>query len=141
MTTICGYFTEIPKEAKEIDSLASKFRDILEDLGLDNPYEFFDIDDLKPEEKERIKRLNLEDLLGEQVTKEDFDIPMTKFLINRLGQLKHTKALGKLLKNIDNLHPVLAEIIRYIAEIGEGIKPNEENELGVYCSINFKIPC
>ena len=118
------------KEKKEIDSLASKFRDILEDLGLDNPYESFDIDDLSPEEKERIKRLNLDDLLDEQVSKEDFDIPMAKFLINRLGQLKHTKALGKLLKNIDNLHPVLAEIIRYIAEIGEGIKPNERERVG-----------
>lgn len=118
------------KEKKEIESLASKFRNILEDLGLDNPYESFDFDDLKPEEKERIKGLNLEDLLDRQISKEDFDISMTKFLINRLGQLKHTKVLGKLLKSIDNLHPVLSEIIRYISEIGEGLKPNERERVG-----------
>jgi hypothetical protein len=117
-------------EKKEIESLASRFREILSDLGLDNPYESFDINDLKPEEKERLKGLNLESLLEVQIPKEDFDIPMTKFLINRLGQLGRAAVVDKLLKNIDNLHPVLAEIIRYITEIGEGLSGGERERVG-----------
>lgn len=91
-----------------------------------------DIDDLKPEEKERIDGLNLSSLLEEQISREDFDIPMTKFLINRVGQLKHKGVLSKLVRNIDTLHPVLAEIIRYVAEIGEGLDASTRERVGSF---------
>lgn len=115
---------------KEIDSLSSRFREILSDLGLDDPYESFNMDDLSDDQKKSLQSLNLEALLNEQISKEEFDIPLTKFLINRIGRLKYTNALRKLMNNIDSLHPVLPEIIRYVAEIGEGLSPSTRERVG-----------
>jgi hypothetical protein len=69
-------------------------------------------------------------LLHEQLAKDEIDIPMTKFLVNRLGQLKRREPLDDLLARIDNLHPVLSEIIRYLSEIGEGLTEPTRHEIG-----------
>ena len=119
-------------EQKEIKSLGAEFDAVLAGLRLQNPYDPIDYDDLSPQLKERINGLNLENLLHEQLAKDEIDISTTKFLINRLGQLKRTAPLNSILAVIDNLHPVLAEIIRYMSEIGEGLTQEKRQEVGAF---------
>lgn len=120
------------EEQKEIKSLANGFDEIIFSLDLENPYEPLDYDFLSPEIQAKINGLNLESLLYEQLEKEEIEISMTKFLINRLGQLKRIEPLNKLLDSIDNLHPVFSEIIRYLSEIGEGLTPEKRKEIGSF---------
>ncbi len=117
-------------EQKEIKSLVDGFDDIIDGLGLQNPYDPIDYDDLSPEIQAKINGLNLENLLYEQLAKDEIDIPTTKFLINRLGRLKRTEPLDNILAAIDNLHPVLSEIVRYLSEIGEGLSQEKRQEIG-----------
>ena len=117
-------------EQKEITSLFTGFDEILDSLGLENPYQAIDYNDLSPEVQKRIDGLNLENLLYEQLGKEEIDIPTTKFLINRLGQLKRLEPLNNILSAIDNLHPILSDIIRYLSEIGEGLSEAKRQEVG-----------
>lgn len=119
-------------EQKEISSLIDGFDEIIGSLGLQNPYDPIDYNDLSPEMKAKINGLNLESLLYEQLEKDEIDISMTKFLINRLGQLKRTEPLDRLLDSMDKLHPVLSEIIRYLAEIGEGLSPEKRQDIGSF---------
>ena len=101
-------------------------------MGLQNPYDPIDYDDLSPEMQAKINGLNLDSLLNEQLEKDEIDISMTKFLINRLGQLKRTDPLDRLLESVDNLHPVLSEIIRYLAEVGEALTPEKRQGIGSF---------
>jgi hypothetical protein len=117
-------------EQKEIKSLVTEFDTIIAGLGLQNPYDPIDYDELSPSIKEKIDGLNLESLLDAQLEKDEIDISPTKFLINRLGRLKRTEPLDRLLYSIDNLHPVLSEIIRYLSEIGEGLTEEKRQEIG-----------
>ena len=117
-------------EQKEIKSLASGFDSIIGGLGLLNPYEPIDYIDLSPQMQAQIDGLNLESLLYEQLAKDEIDISTTKFLINRLGQLKRTEPLDSIMATLDNLHPVLSEIIRYLAEVGEGLTQEKRQEIG-----------
>ena len=119
-------------EQKEIKSLVDGFGEIVSGLELQNPYDSIDYYDLTSDMQEKINGLNLENLLYEQLEKDEIDISMTRFLINRLGQLKRIEPIEKLLASIDNLHPVLSEIIRYLAEIGEGLSSENRQEIGAY---------
>lgn len=115
---------------KEINSLVSEFDAIIDGLGLVNPYDLIDYWDLSPEYQEQIDSLNLENLLYEQLKKDEIDIPTTKFLINRLGQLQNTEPINEILKSIDDLHPVLPEIIRYLSDIEDCLTPEKRIEIG-----------
>lgn len=118
------------EEQRVINSLAVDFGDIIQELGLDNPYEPIEYYDLPLEVQEKIDRLNLASLLNDQITKDEIDISTTKFLINRLGQVKSIEPLDNILSNIENLHPVLAEVIRYLAEIGGGLSSEKRTQIG-----------
>jgi len=119
-------------EQKEIKSLVTGFDSIIAKLGIENPYESIDYTALPLEIQTKIDGLNLESLLYQQLAKDEIDISTTKFLINRLGQMKRIEPLDKILESIENLHPVLAEIIRYLAEIGEGLTPDKRQEIGSF---------
>jgi len=120
------------EERKEIEALAEGFDEIVESLGLDNPYEPIDYDTLPREIQEQIKGLNLKGLLDKQLEAEEIDISMTKFLINRLGQFRQKAPLRRLLTETDKLYPVFAEVIRYLARLTEDIKPNSRVKIGKF---------
>jgi hypothetical protein len=115
---------------RELHGLLDGFEGILQELGIDNPYEDIDYFQLAPEIRQKIDGLNLESLLHQQLGRDEIDIPMTRFLINRLGQIKRSEPLDALLAAIDNLHPVLPEIIRYVAEIGGGLSESRRQHIG-----------
>lgn len=115
---------------KEIRALDASFGGILQDLGIDNPYEDINYSDLAPDVQKKIDGLNLENLLYDQLGKDEIDISMTKFLINRLGQIRRMQPLDALLGSVDSLHPVLPEIVRFLSEIGGGLSVGKRSEVG-----------
>ncbi|HKZ82866.1 MAG TPA: RNA-directed DNA polymerase [Anaerolineae bacterium] len=120
------------EERKEIESLAAGFDEIIDALGLNNPYEMIDYDLLSPDVKAQIDGLNLEGLLDKQMEADDIDISMTKFLINRLGQLQRLAPLRKLIIETDKLYPVFPEVIRYLARLVDIIEPDRRVKIGKY---------
>ncbi|MEO8395731.1 MAG: hypothetical protein ABI700_22240 [Chloroflexota bacterium] len=96
----------------------------------DNPYQTLDYDSLAPEAQVKIDKLNLEQLLDEQLEADEIDIPMLKFLISRFGQLQNTSVLTKLLTETEKLYPVFPEIIGYLSEIANVLSPVRAEKIG-----------
>ncbi len=117
-------------EKKEVRSLAESFKGIVYELGLITPYEPFDYEALDFDQKEKIDCLNLEGLLDQQLELDEIDIRLTKYLINRLGQLQQVSIIKKLLSNLDALHPVFPEIVRYLARLVDVIPETSRARIG-----------
>lgn len=128
------FFAEVldTEERKEIEALASNFGEIISSLGLDNPYEPINYFELESETRQQIDALNLEDLLGKQIASDEIDISLTRFLINRLGQLRRTKVIRLLLHNSDKLYPVFPEIISYLAHLTNDLQPDVRGRIGAF---------
>ena len=98
----------------ELNSLSDKLRQILEDMGIEDPYEEIEYDLLADEYKQEIDSLNLIEILKEQIENNELDMPIIKFVLRRLSQFDNLKALDVVLKNIDKLYPVFTDVIRYV---------------------------
>jgi len=61
-------------ERREIAKLAESFEEIVEYLGLDNPYEPIDYDSLSDDVRRQIDGLNLGALLDQQLDSEEIDL-------------------------------------------------------------------
>lgn len=118
------------KEQKEIKELAAGIDPIFSQIGLDDPYGVIRHEVLHGDIQEKLDGLNLDVFLENQLNKEEIDISMTKYIINRSRQIRNKKLLAKILSNIDELHPVLAEVIEYFREIKNRITENERKEIG-----------
>ena len=104
---------------RELNSLHGKFDQLIGELDLSDPYEKIDYDKLTDTQKELLDSLNLKDLLNKQIHKEgEIDIPLVRFLLNRLAQIRDSSMVNGLLNNLDTLHPVFPDIIKYIEQLG-----------------------
>jgi len=120
------------EERKELSALVENFSAIVSYLGLDNPYEEINYDELPDDVRKQIDGLNLGGLLQQQLDSDEIDIPMTKFLLNRLGQLKQTEPLRRVLKATDKLYSVFAEVIRYIARLIDTLNDQQRQRVGTH---------
>ena len=113
----------------ELEHLSKSFAEIVDKLGLDNWYEEIDYDDLDNEQKSSVDALNLEELLTEQLHREHIDIQVTKFILRRLGQLQDADVADKILSSIDNLYPVLSDVVAYLGNL-KHLTENHRLEIG-----------
>ncbi len=103
---------------QEVNSLHDKFDHLVSELGLTDRYEHIDYGDLTEDQKKLVDSLNLKDLLSEQTHGNgEIDIPLVRFLLRRLAQLRDPSAVDELLNNLDTLHPVFPDIVRYIEQL------------------------
>jgi len=102
---------------RELDSLHSRFEDLVGELGLDDWYEPIDYDDLEPEQQTAIDALNLEQLLRDELERDEPELPLVRFVLRRLGQLGNDSALDDLFDSLDKLHPALPDICRYVKNL------------------------
>jgi acyl carrier protein len=102
------------EEEHEINSLSQRFRTILAEIGILDPYEELDYDELDPDDREAMDSLNLVEVLLEQLEESDIDLPLVKFIIRRLGQMDNIDAVDVVIDNIDALYPLFKEVIVYI---------------------------
>lgn len=120
------------EERKELKALTEGFSEILEIMGIDNPYGELDYDSLPTDFQKQIDGLNLEGLLEKQLEAEEIDIATTRFLINRLGQLGRLSPLKKMLEATDKLYPVFTEVIRYLARQTDSLTPESRVKIGKF---------
>lgn len=134
-TTIltCEKFSEIflkSDSAKELDSLESKFDELITDLDLGDRYQVINYDDLTEEQQEIVDSLNLSALFKEELLKDsDIDMSMLRFVLRRLGQLGDKTVLPHIFDNINILHPILPDVIKYIEAL-RGLSERHKNRIG-----------
>ena len=103
---------------QEVTSLHDKFDHLVSELGLKDRYEHIDYSDLTEDQKKLVDSLNLKDLLSEQIDGNgEIDIPLVRFLLRRLAQLRNPSAVDELLNSLDTLHPVFPDIVRYVEQL------------------------
>jgi Reverse transcriptase (RNA-dependent DNA polymerase) len=110
------YFLSSPED-KELDELRERFATVLDELGLSDPYEQIDYDDLTDEQRELVDSLNLQGLFSEEIKKHDSDLSILRFVLRRLSQLGDNCLVEMVLANIEVLHPIFPEIIRYFQNL------------------------
>lgn len=101
----------------ELKSLSEKLRGILRELGVADPYGRVKYMDLDPEEQKRVNELNLVAILKEQITNDDIDIPICRFVLRRLSQFDDMNGVELVLKHIDRLYPVFTDVIQYLQDL------------------------
>jgi hypothetical protein len=104
-------------EDKELDELRERFAALLAELGLSDPYEEINYDDLTTEQRDIVDSLNLQGLFLLEVDKHDPDLSILRFVLRRLGQLGDNCLIETLFEKIEVLHPVYPEIVKYFINL------------------------
>lgn len=105
-------------EHHELDTLSNRFYEIISKIGLNNPYDPIDFEDLASSVQQELVNLNLEELLKEQIESEELDIPITKFILRRLAQLEYNN-VDIILENLDKFYPVFKDVAVYFSMLKE----------------------
>lgn len=116
-------------EEREIDSLYDKFQQLIRDLGLSNPYEEINYEDLDQEQQELIDSLNLIELFREEIEKADCDFGIIKFVLRRMGQLGDDLLVDEIFEKLDTLYPAFSDIIKYLSNLRH-LKSKRFHEIG-----------
>lgn len=118
------------EERHELNNLAERFRNILKDIGLSDPYQELDYEDLKPEKQNLIDSLNLMEILEEQTSNHsDLNISLVRFVLRRLKQIDSEDCIDLVLDQIDALYPVFRDVIEYLQAL-RSLKQSRKQEIG-----------
>ncbi len=98
-------------------------------LGRADAYEDIDYDDLDPNDQALVDELNLEDLLRQQLARDDIDVGIMKFILRRLAQLDDKDVVDELLGEIDHCYPVVSHLVEYLLNL-ESLEEPEKHEIG-----------
>lgn len=123
------YLEEFSPDDEDLERsrLSEEFERIIEELGLDDPYEPIEYETLAPEIKTRVDQLNLIGILEEQIDLEiDANTLTVKFLLRRLAQLGDSDALEMLISAPRVLYLVLRGFADYVLTLAD----SEGAELG-----------
>ena len=104
-------------ERREVDTLSSRFYELIKSLGIDDPYEDIDFDSLTPDAQRKLEALNLHGILEEQLKAEEPDLSLMKFLLRRLGQVGRGDSSGLVLKKFRRCVPVVKEAVEYLMQV------------------------
>jgi hypothetical protein len=115
---------------REFNALSESFWDIIQQLGLADPYGIIDDEDLTPGVREEISALNLGSILKEQLAADEIDIKLVRFLIRRMGQLQRKDVIWSLLDESEKLYPVFSDIVQYISKIGHLLSATAKHKAG-----------
>ncbi len=97
--------------------------------GLDQ-YAEINYEDLTDEQKAIVDSLNLWQILRAQLEADGaLDIPLTRFVLRRIAQLRLHDEDGLLLSNVARLYPVFPQVVEAIAVQGDG-NPTERHRTG-----------
>lgn len=105
-------------EDRELESFRHTLHDLIEQLGLDTDYDQIKYEDLTADQKAKIDEMNLVALLRSELAQADCaDNGVLRFLLRRLSQLENEEIVSDLLTNIEVLHPVFPDVIRYLQSL------------------------
>jgi len=104
-------------QAREVETLSQQFYDLLERIGIKDIYETINYNNLSDADKALIDQLNLRQLLSDQLSEEEPDLSLLKFLLRRMSQLEDTGAVDLIADNIGRLAPVVREAIGFFVKL------------------------
>jgi hypothetical protein len=110
-------------ERIELESLTDRLHELLEAAGYENDYEDeIDIDSLPEDVREEIDRLNMIEVLNEQIGAEKQDVVVMRFVLHRLRQLGIDEAVDDVLANLNDLTPAIDVVVEYLS----GLRDSDE---------------
>jgi hypothetical protein len=102
-------------ERLELESLTNQLHELLEAAGYTNDYEDeIDIDSLPEDVREEIDRLNMIEVLSEQITSKTQDFMVMRFVLHRLRQLRIEEAVDEVLNHLSELNPAIDLVVDYL---------------------------
>jgi hypothetical protein len=104
-------------QAREVETLSNQFYTLLGRIGIKDIYETINYNNLSPSDKALIDQLNLRQLLSEQLSEEEPDLSLLRFLLRRMSQLEDAGAVDLIADNIARLAPVVREAIRFFVKL------------------------
>lgn len=105
-------------EDREFDSLQEKFRELVRELDLAEEYDDINYDDLDPEQQKLVGSLNLAELFRKELgLSREPDIHLLRFSLRRLGQLGDSGLLEEVFCQLDSLHHIFPDVMRYLANL------------------------
>lgn len=117
-------------ERAEIESLGAKLQELLESAGWEDEYEEeVDYDDLPEETQEEVDKLNLLEVLKEQIAAERVDPIVTSFVLHRMRQLGLSEASTVVLDSLGKLLPVIDSAVRYLESLRD-LNPASRKRIG-----------
>jgi hypothetical protein len=117
-------------ERAEIESLTSRLQELLDEAGWENEYEKeIDYDSLPVDTQEEINRLNLVQVLNEQLELERIDPVIVGFVLYRLKQLGIDEGADTVLENLDKLFPVIDSVVKYLESL-RGLNERSRHRIG-----------
>ncbi|MFL5339140.1 MAG: RNA-directed DNA polymerase [Gemmataceae bacterium] len=118
-------------EDRTLNHLGAHFHEFLDSLGLANPYEPIVYSELKPSQQAAVDQLNLAGVFREEIRSDAGpDHGLLKFVLARLGQLGDPCVANEALDKIEELHPILPEIVEYLRLVGPALSESERSGLG-----------
>ena len=108
-----------PDEIAE-SAILVKFQELLEELDIDqDPYEEIAPEDLSEEDWEKLRSINLEQILEEELSKQEPSSFLISFLLANLARIDNTSVADTILQkeNIVKLFPKLRTIINYLERV------------------------
>lgn len=125
---------------QERHELQYRFREIVAALGLSNGYDSISYDELDPTTKEEVDSLNLWEIVRREAqTSRNLDIPMMRFVLDRIRQLGLTDEYGLLVDNLARFSPVFREVVAALVA-QEGLDADESAALGAKLLDLFEHP-
>jgi hypothetical protein len=117
-------------ERTEIENLTSRLQDLLDEAGWENEYEKeIDYDSLPADTQAEIDRLNLTQILAEQLEMDRIDPVIVGFILYRLKQLGIDEAANTVLDNLDKLFPVIDSVVKYLESL-RGLDQRSRHRIG-----------
>ena len=113
----CERYIDIAR-FNEAESLSKRFHDLMDTLGIDDPYGDIDYDSLDEDDRSRVDALNLQGILNEQLARKgSIDIQITGFVLRRLGQIDDTECLHTIIQKVEHLYAVFPDVMHYLSAL------------------------
>jgi regulator of replication initiation timing len=105
-------------ERIELESLTDRLHDLLKQAGWEDDYEDeIILDNLPDDVRKEIDKLNIVQVLEEQIASPHPDTVILRFVLHRLRQLGISNAAGSVLKNMHRLQPAIDTLVEYLSSL------------------------
>lgn len=122
-------YLRMPSE-RELAGLQERFRQLLDDLGIEDPYDEIEYKQLSRDQKARVNQLNLVAMFRDELTQGDEpDAMVLRFILRRMAQLNRPDLINDCVDNIEGIYPVLPDVVRYLLRL-RGLSSTDRRSVG-----------
>lgn len=104
-------------EDREVDGLRERFRELLDDIGVEDEYAELNYDDLEDNQKGLVDGLNLRAIFEVEAAEDEPDLGLLRFVLRRMAQLGSADLVDSILDHIESIHLISPEIVGYLSQL------------------------